>query len=177
MNKFLRIMLAIDGGNSFYMKKMLGWQIDFGKLLSYLEKRFTDPENTVILCKAIFYNGLGDTMRPREVRFHKILESMGISLYLKPLKKIMDKRVFKKHKGSLDVEITVDAMRNIAHYDVFVLLSGDSDFVYLLKYLREQGKRILVISTWETAAVEIKDEAGLGNYLDIKSIREKIEYR
>ena len=31
------------------------------------------------------------------------------------------------------------------HYDTFCLHSGDADFVYLNDYLREQGKKVILI--------------------------------
>ena len=46
---------------------------------------------------------------------------------------------------NFDVEMAVDAMRMINHYDTFCLYSGDADFVYLNNCLREQGKKVILI--------------------------------
>ena len=48
-------------------------------------------------------------------------------------------------KCNFDVEMAVDAVRTINHYDTFCLFSGDADFVYLNDYLRGQGKRVIII--------------------------------
>ena len=48
-------------------------------------------------------------------------------------------------KCNFDVEMAVDAMRMIKHYDTFCLFSGDADFVYLNDYLKGQGKKVIVI--------------------------------
>ena len=44
-------------------------------------------------------------------------------------------------KCNFDVEISVDAMRLIDKYDTFCLFFGDADFVYLLSFLKNKGKR------------------------------------
>jgi uncharacterized LabA/DUF88 family protein len=49
-------------------------------------------------------------------------------------------------KCNFDIEITVDAFRYINEFDTFCLLSGDSDFVYLLDFLKRQNKKIILLS-------------------------------
>lgn len=44
-------------------------------------------------------------------------------------------------KGNFDVEISVDAMRLFDKYDTFCLFSGDSDFAYLARFLKQRGKK------------------------------------
>jgi len=48
-------------------------------------------------------------------------------------------------KCNFDVEMTVDAIRLMAQYDTLVLFSGDADFVSLNRYLRKNGKKIILI--------------------------------
>lgn len=48
-------------------------------------------------------------------------------------------------KCNFDVEISVDAIRMLNHYDTFCLFSGDSDFAYLNNFLRKKGKKIILI--------------------------------
>lgn len=48
-------------------------------------------------------------------------------------------------KCNFDVEISVDAIKLSEHYDTFCLFSGDADFVYLNSYLRNKGKKIILI--------------------------------
>jgi len=47
-------------------------------------------------------------------------------------------------KCNFDVEIAIDAIRLMEHYDTFALFSGDSDFSILLKFLRRNGKKIVL---------------------------------
>ena len=44
-------------------------------------------------------------------------------------------------KCNFDVEISVDALKMLGHYDTFCIFSGDADFVYLNNFLRKKGKR------------------------------------
>lgn len=48
-------------------------------------------------------------------------------------------------KSNFDVEVSVDAMKMINHYDTICLFSGDADFVYLNDFLRNKGKKIILI--------------------------------
>mgnify|MGYP001576753793 CR=1 FL=1 len=50
-------------------------------------------------------------------------------------------------KCNFDVEISVDAMKILDGYDAMCLLSGDADFVYLLRYLKQKGKKIILIKS------------------------------
>lgn len=48
-------------------------------------------------------------------------------------------------KCNFDVEISVDAIKMIDHYDTFCIYSGDADFVYLNNFLRKKGKKVIII--------------------------------
>jgi|SRR3989339_825612 len=48
-------------------------------------------------------------------------------------------------KCNFDVEISVDAIRLMDTYDTLVMFSSDADFVALFRYLRKQGKKIILI--------------------------------
>ena len=55
-----------------------------------------------------------------------------------------------------------------------VLLSGDSDFQSLIKYLKAFGKTCVVMSTKGHVSIELVKEAKL---LDFKKIRKDIEFK
>lgn len=48
-------------------------------------------------------------------------------------------------KCNFDVEISVDAIKIIEHYKTICLLSSDADFVYLLRFLKQKGKKVILI--------------------------------
>lgn len=48
-------------------------------------------------------------------------------------------------KCNFDVEISVDALKMLGHYDTFCIFSGDADFVYLNNFLRKKGKKVIIV--------------------------------
>lgn len=50
-------------------------------------------------------------------------------------------------KCNFDVEVSVDTIKTIEHFDTVCLLSGDADFVHLLRFLKQKGKRIILIKS------------------------------
>lgn len=72
------------------------------------------------------------------------------------------------HKGNIDVDLTIDAVRLRDKYDSFVLLSGDGDFESLLKYLKHYGKRCLIISASGHVSIELIRQA---KFIDFKKLK------
>lgn len=48
-------------------------------------------------------------------------------------------------KCNFDVEICVDAIRLMDDYDTFCLYSGDADFISLIKFLKNNKKKVILI--------------------------------
>ena len=48
-------------------------------------------------------------------------------------------------KCNFDVEISVDAIKTLEHYDTICLLSSDADFVYLLRFLKQKKKKVILV--------------------------------
>jgi len=78
--------------------------------------------------------------------FLAFLKRNRYRLVTKPIKEINTFNGSHQRKANFDVEISVDAVDWIKNYDVFILISGDSDFAYLLEYLKKKGKKVVVIS-------------------------------
>ena len=92
----------------------------------------------------------------------------------KPLKIIKNKsKTGHTRKANFDVEIAVEAMKQINFFDTMVLFSGDSDFDYLLRELRTKGKKIIVVSTKYHVSRELIKRADA--YIDLRKIRKLIE--
>ncbi len=47
-------------------------------------------------------------------------------------------------KCNFDVEISVDLIRLMDRYDTVALFSGDADFVSLIRYLKKNGKKVIL---------------------------------
>jgi len=69
-------------------------------------------------------------------------KSMGA---MRAIKKDSVGRYITIPKSNFDVEITLDVIRLAERYDTLCLLSGDADFAPLLRYVRNLGKKTILI--------------------------------
>jgi len=74
-------------------------------------------------------------------------------------------------KADWDVGIVIDAVRIAPSVDVIVLASGDGDFVSLVEYLKNQGKRVEVIAFGRSASSRLKEVAD--EFIDLEEDAEK----
>lgn len=74
-------------------------------------------------------------------------------------------------KADWDVGIAVDAIRIAPNCDVIVLCSGDGDFVQLVEYLKNQGKRVEIIAFSRTTSSKLKEVAD--QFIDLEKNPEK----
>ncbi|ARM30331.1 NYN domain-containing protein [Prosthecochloris sp. HL-130-GSB] len=164
-----RAGLFIDAANLFFTQRFLGWQIDFSRLIAYFMQRFDSVE-------ARYYVPEGEEIAPDQVSFYRMLQASGYSITAKPVKKILDRQTGELVvKGNLDVELAVDALMMADSFDSFILLSGDGDFLPLLKALRSMNKEVEVYSTRGLSARELVQEPGVTCH-DISLLRSRIEH-
>ena len=62
-------------------------------------------------------------------------------------------------KADWDVGITVDAIKLADKLDVIVLVTGDGDYVPLVEYLKNQGRRVEVFAFGKSASAKLKESA------------------
>ena len=74
-------------------------------------------------------------------------------------------------KADWDVGIAVDAIRISPSVDTVVLASGDGDFLQVVEYLKNQGKRVEVIAFGKSTSINLKNEAD--EFIDIGKDLEK----
>ncbi|MFA7466630.1 MAG: NYN domain-containing protein, partial [Parcubacteria group bacterium] len=80
-----------------------------------------------------------------------------------------------RNKCNFDVEIAVDIMDIIAERnlpDVVVLVSGDSDFCYLIERIKKEGSRVIVVGSYLSVSVESK--AAADSYIFTENISDEI---
>lgn len=164
INKLVKGKTAvfIDSSNIYFAQKEKGWQFDFLKLKQYLKEQ-------VDVWQIFFYTA-HDPEHKKQKKFLDFLELTGYIVRTKKVKFIKDKTKTEGgfHKGNLDVELTIDAVHNKNKFDSFLLFSGDSDFVALVKYLKFYKKRCLVFSVKGHIAIELIREV---KFVDIKKLR------
>lgn len=62
-------------------------------------------------------------------------------------------------KADWDIGIVIDAIRTAPGVDVIVLVSGDGDFIPLVEYLKNMGKRVEVMAFGKTTSSKLKETA------------------
>ncbi len=162
-----RAAVFIDGANLFFTQRHLGWQIDFSRLMAFFMSGYASVE-------ANYYVPASEPVSEESAAFTRVLKAHGYRITSKPVKKIVNKDTgVIVMKGNLDVELVVDALSRVDEYDTFILLSGDSDFLPLIRALKETGKEIIVYSTQGLSARELLAEPGI-IYSDISLLKERI---
>lgn len=160
-----RIYVFVNAANILYSQQTLHWRIDYKKLKEYFEKECD-------LRAIYFYTGrVGENNKQNA--FLEKLKSFGYHVRAKEVKRIKISRNVYEWKGNLDAELIIDALKNSNNFDTCILMSGDSDFAPLLDELKEQKKRVIVMSTKGHISKELLDRA---KYINLKKIKDWVGY-
>ncbi len=108
-------------------------------------------------------------------RFYLKLASFGYELILKPVKTFVAANGSITRKANCDVDMAFYMITDQDMFDRAVVLSGDGDFLPVLKHLRDNGKEILVLARASRTAKEIRRFAG-GQFRDFDYLRTHIEF-
>lgn len=142
-----RIGLFIDGGNLYHAAKNLGFKIDFVRLKAH----FLQPGTQLFRA---FYYAASDSTQPFIMRILDWLRHNGFSVITKQVKKYSNSFM----KGNLDVELVIDMLTTIDHYDTAILISGDGDFKRCVEELQRRGKKVIIVSTEKTTPSLLSQE-------------------
>ena len=161
-----KVCVFIDAANLEQSVKSHGWWVDYRKLYNFFKT------NTQLVEIRHYCPRFNDV---RQDNFFTVLKKQGYKLITKPLKVITDMDATKGdiRKANFDVEIALDAMKFLETYDTMVLLSGDSDFDYLVKQLRQEGKKVIIISSRYHISKELIESCT--RYIDLKKLKGAIE--
>jgi len=163
-----RVLVLIDAANLEQSVKSLKWWIDYRKLYRFFQSR------TQLIGIRHYCPHFNDT---GQNNFFTVLKKAGYKLITKPLKIIteIDKVKGDIRKANFDVEIASDAITLLQDYDTLILFSGDSDFDYLIKRLRQKEKKVVIISSRYHISRELIESSN--RYIDIKKLKPEIERR
>lgn len=156
-----RIAIFIDGSNLFYAALQLGIEINYTKLLRYL------TGNSRLL-RSFFYTGV-DLTNEKQQSFLLWMRRHGYRVVTKELTQLTDG----SKKVDLNVEIAVDMMTLVKHYDTAVLLSGDGDLAYAVNAVSYQGVRVELVSLRSMTSDILINYAD--SYIDLSEIKEQIQ--
>src|ERR671923_704030 len=165
-----KIALFIDGANLYATAKALGFDIDYKRLLREFHSRG-------YLLRAFYYTAVIEDQEYSSIRpLIDWLDYNGYSVVTKATKEFVDQTGRRKIKGSMDVELAVDAMELAAHIDQMVLFSGDGDFRPLVEAVQRRGVRVTVVSTISTQPPMVADELRrqADTFLDLAELMPRI---
>ena len=110
----------------------------------------------------------------QRVRFYRRLDGFGYKLFLKPVKLYDQDDGTTKRKANCDVDMAFHLMKEKDNFDRAVILSGDGDFLPVLKFLREQSKEIIILGRGRRTAKEIRQFAG-SNFRDFEYLKNRLK--
>jgi len=110
----------------------------------------------------------------RRIHFYQKLDNFGYKLFLKPVKLYNQKDGTIKRKANCDVDMTFYLMKEKDSFEKVIILSGDGDFLPVLKYLKKNGKSIIILGRNKRTAKEIKQFAG-SNFTDFQYLKKQLK--
>ena len=111
----------------------------------------------------------------QRVRFYLKLEKFGYKLFLKPVKLYEQDDGTTKRKANCDVDMAFHLMKEKDNFDRVIILSGDGDFLPVLKHLKQTGKQVLVLARGKRTAKEIRQFAG-DKFLDFTRLKHRLSF-
>ena len=166
-----KVVLFIDGANLYATSKAIGIDIDYRRLLAEFQSK-------AYLLRAYYYTALVEDQEYSSIRpLIDWLDYNGYSVVTKATKEFVDQNTGRrKVKGSMDIELAVDAMEIAGTIDHMVLFSGDGDFRSLVEAVQRKGVRVTVVSTISTQPPMVADELRrqCDIFLDIVELQSKI---
>ena len=111
----------------------------------------------------------------QRVKFYLKLEQFGYDLFLKPVKMYDQEDGMTRRKANCDADMAFHLMKEKDNFNRVVILSGDGDFLPVLKYLRKLGKEVIILSRGPRTAREIRQFAG-SNFRDFVRLEKYIKF-
>ena len=125
--------------------------------------------------QAILKNGVGGrqlvralaygitTEEAHEGEFHDALGKQGFEVKTKPLQTFIGGQ----KKGDWDIGIAMDILRLQPKIDVAILVTGDGDFIPLVKFAQEHGLRVELMSFRESTSSALIEH--VDSFIDLSS--------
>ena len=149
-----RVAILIDTQNLYHSAKNLyRSKVNFGAVV---KTALQDRK----LIRALSY--VVNTESGEETAFFEALEKLGIEI------KTKDLQVFYggAKKADWDVGLAIDAVKLSPKLDSVILVTGDGDFIPLIKYLQmNQGCQVEVVSFGKSTSAKLIEEAD--NFMDL----------
>lgn len=166
------IYVFIDASNLWQAQKAKGKFLDYENITKYIKEKFNGTAIKVFYYTAYPAEGTRNYNLDAKHKFFTFLKKgLGFAVIKKELKRIS---IVNEHgesveeKGNMDVEITIDSLIHSQKYNTAVFFTGDSDFLALVTYLRNHGKKVFIFSSKNNVSQELR--TGADGYTDILEI-------
>ena len=144
--------LYVDGAN-LYRKN--GPSLNYRAIKDFVSNRYE-------LLRCNVYVTV-DPENPKPVRgFMTALREIGFKVIEKEWSRSIDGRI----KANMDLELAVDMLTQSENLDVIFLVSGDSDFIRLVRAVQNLGKRVEVIAFQDRVGFDLIKEADTFHILE-----------
>ncbi len=177
--KYLRSKYGVE--KAFYFGGVEIYDFDYDRLLNYTVplEELKDYLENLVETRANDFNEAQLFLIGRHiqrVKFYLRLRAFGYSLFLKPVKLYVQEDGSTRRKANCDVDMAFYLMKEREHYANAIILSGDGDFLPVLKYLKETGKGVTILARGERTSKELRQFAG-PNFRDFVRLRNQLEYK
>ena len=143
----IRVGVFVDVQNMFYAaKKLDGARINYDLMLD----RIVSGRR---LIKAVAY--IVESSEIDQSGFISVLEKKGYQVRRKELKSFMDGSA----KGDWDMGMAIDMIESASELDVVALVSGDGDFVSLVRLIKRIGPRVELFAFAHNLSTELKESS------------------
>jgi uncharacterized LabA/DUF88 family protein len=154
----------IDGQNLHAGTEASGWKLNHKKFREYLKKELG-------VTKAYIFIGFMEEYQT----LYTALQEAGFILHFKPLVRYEDATI----KGNVDADLVLQAMVDYSSYDKAVIVSGDGDFIGLMRHLANSNKLKSVMipnkEKYSSLFKRLEEYSKYVIYLD--DLRRDLEYR
>ncbi|MEA3344471.1 MAG: NYN domain-containing protein [Patescibacteria group bacterium] len=154
-----RVGVLIDVQNLYHSaRRLYQARVNFAEIL----KIGVNKRN---LIRAFAY--VVKTKTGEEKAFFEALVKLGIETRIRDLQEFYGGA----KKADWDVGIVIDAIRIAPSVDTIVVVSGDGDFIALVEYLKNQGKRVEIIAFGRSTSSRLKEVAD--EFIDLEGAVKK----
>jgi uncharacterized LabA/DUF88 family protein len=147
-----RLAVFIDGPSLHYSTRALGFDVDFKRLLSWLNQQGS-------LLRAHYYMTILEELERQSARpLLDWLDYNGFTVKAKSVRDHDDGEGHRRYRRNLSVEIAVDSIEIARHVDAVMLFSGDGDLRRAVEAIQRRGVIATVVCTSRSQPPMLADE-------------------
>ncbi|MBU2578336.1 NYN domain-containing protein, partial [Patescibacteria group bacterium] len=163
-----KVGVFFDNSNLYFAGRQAGWTVDINRLYKLLDQaydlQFFHLHLAIPAADDHNYKGT-----------QKFIGNLNKNIVLKtkPLKYIRSGNAIVR-KGDVDIELSLDVVRNVDKVDLVLIVSGDSDYKELSQYIiKDSQKQIAFVGYEDNMAWELRQMRHI--YLNRNGIRQLVE--